>query len=322
MNPEVVECLLPLNTKNTRVCGAGCHETWDGFPPTPQEDHLQPFYNASEDLTLTNDTEVEGNATKRTCIGTLWDKKLLTWTFNPSVEPIEYLDPLGGYVNWYHGSDHEVHPLSSNTETNKHITTEGAYLWEMAPPFSTSWADEESLKFRVVDPRQSDENVYPMIPPAGEDIYWAEALPDFENYRWRKNQINPCPSKACSTSNFLTVEYGVRWANHTQCDEGMTGYMCQACIEGWSRNEQSKHCETCEGTNPTIALMSAISTLLGDLAKNTGQAIMLAMVTAQSAESVEQPLHSVILKIMTNYMVLSKSCRSSTSARSKSSHGS
>jgi hypothetical protein len=49
--------------------------------------------------------------------------------------------------------------------------------------------------------------------------------------------------------------------------------------------------------------MSAISTLLGDLAKNTGQAIMLAMVTAQSAESVEQPLHSVILKIMTNYMV-------------------
>jgi hypothetical protein len=54
---------------------------------------------------------------------------------------------------------------------------------------------------------------------------------------------------------------------------------------------------------PDAHLTSGVTIITGDLIKNTFQAIMLAAVTAQSAESVEQPLHSVILKIMTNYMV-------------------
>jgi hypothetical protein len=110
---------------------------------------------------------------------------------------------------------------------------------------------------------------------------------------------DPCKGEACSNPQ-LTREFGVNWANHTQCQTGMTGYACRACEEGWSRQKITKECgRECE--SGMAILITGLLTLNGQFFLTMCNAIVIAGVTAQSAESVEKPLHSVILKLLTNY---------------------
>jgi hypothetical protein len=101
-----------------------------------------------------------------------------------------------GYENWYENSENEVHGRWGG---NKHLTRVAEYRWDRAtvPPFKR-WENDEELKFLVSDPRQWDEGVYPIIPP---DSY--KDLREFKDLYWIKEQVDPCPGRACATSGFF-----------------------------------------------------------------------------------------------------------------------
>jgi hypothetical protein len=206
-NPKIEACALALNTKDasaTRPTRVG------PIPDKPETSHLP---QEVLDLQLATQDNSSTPQPSKVCIGAIWDKELLYYAYNPFQPDIGYLDPSTGYENWYPGSEGEVHPHGEQWVNGRHVTTVGQYRYAKAPPFKR-WEDEEELKFHVEDPRQSGpESPYPEIDPS---TY--ATLNDFKDWHWIKSQVDPCPGRACSTSNFLTVEYGVRWANHTQCD--------------------------------------------------------------------------------------------------------
>ncbi|KAF4675813.1 hypothetical protein FOL47_007239 [Perkinsus chesapeaki] len=89
--------------------------------------------------------------------------------------------------------------------------------------------------------------------------------------------------------------------SHGQCLEGMRGFMCAACESGYWRDDVEKSCEECHGSWWAQALyyLNVPWFLLIDSA----QAVIIAKFIADAADDQSRPIHSVIIKILSNYFI-------------------